>query len=275
MLRALAFFMVGAPFAHGAEPVQLQHALDKPMTIQLERLVAEYNAAQEEFEVQLLHVRRAPPKTLRLALPLNTARPVLYYNRDAFRRAKLDPRKAPKTWYEMPAVLGPLAEAGATCAYSTAWPAWVMLENSGGVLSPQLMVRWTSMLATWEKSGFFSYSGRTNEAEARFVSGECAVITSSSANRTALARQVRFDLGVAPLPYYPDSGVVSRALPASAPAVWVERQSVGVTSFFAFVATRAAQAARERELLEEELEAVWRGDKSAPDALQSYETRLR
>jgi len=50
---------------------------------------------------------------------------------------------------------------------------------------------------------------------------------------------------------------------------------MAVTSFFAFVATRAAQAARERELLEEELEAVWRGDKSAPDALQSYETRLR
>src|SRR5438477_11235141 len=233
MLQALAFFLICVPVAHAAEHVRLRHALDKPMTLQLERLAAEYNAAQQEFEVEFVRVRRAPPKTVRLALPLNTARPVLYYNRDAFRRAKLDPRRAPKTWYEMAGVLGSLAESGQSCAYTTSWPAWVMLENSGGTLSRQLMVRWTSMLATWQKSGFFSYSGPANEAEARFASGECAVLTASSASRSALAKQVHFNLGVAPLPYYTDSDVVSRALPASAPAVWVERHSGVVTHFLA------------------------------------------
>src|SRR5437773_343596 len=275
MLRALAFFLICAPVAHAAEHVRLRHALDRPMTLQLERLAAEYNAAQQEFEVELVRVRRAPPKTVRLALPLNTARPMLYYNRDAFRRAKLDPRKAPKTWYEMAGVLGSLAESGQSCAYTTAWPAWVMLENSGGTLSRQLMVRWTSMLATWEKSGFFSYSGPAGEAESRFATGECAVLTSSSASRVELAKQARFELGIAPLPYYDDAGVVLRALPASGPAVWVERQSVGVTNFFAFVATRAAQARREREILEEELEAVWHGGKSALDALDTYSGKMK
>ena len=275
MLKALAFFLLCAPLAHAAEEVRVRHALDRAMTAQLERLAEEYNAAQDEFTVRLVRVRRAPPKTVRLALPLNTARPVLYYNRDAFRRAKLDPRKAPKTWYDMAGVLGSLVESGQSCAYTTSWPAWVMLENSGGTLSPQLMVRWTSMLATWERSGYFSYSGRANEAEARFAAGECAVLTSSSASRTALSKDVRFDLGIAPLPYYADSAVVSRALPSSAPAVWVRSQSVGVTSFFAFLATRAAQAYHEREILEEELEAVWRGGKTAPDALKSYELRDR
>lgn len=274
MVRALALFLLCAPGAHAAEEVRLRHALDKPMALQLERLAAEYNAAQEEFEVRLERVERAPPKSVRLSLPLNTARPVLYYNRDAFRRAKLNPRKAPTTWYEMAGILDSLAHSGQSCGYTTSWPAWVMLENSGGELSRQLMVRWTSMLATWEKSGFFSYSGRGNEAEARFAKGECAVLTSSSASRRALTQQVGFDLGVAPLPYYADS-VVSRALPASVPAVWADRQSVGVTNFFAFLATRAAQAYREREVLEEELEAVWRGGKSAPDALKSFETRSR
>lgn len=275
MLKAFAFFLLCAPLAHGAEEVRVRHALDKAMTAQLERLAEEYNAAQDEFTVRLVRVRRAPPKAVRLALPLNTARPVLYYNRDLFRQSKLNPRKAPKTWYEMAGFLGALADAGQSCPYTTAWPAWVMLENSGGTLSPQLMVRWTSMLATWEKSGFFSYSGPANEAEARFASGECAILTSSSDSRVALAKEVGFDLGVAPLPYYNDSGVVSRALPASSPAVWVERQSVGVTSFFAFLATRAARARREREILEEELEAVWRDGKTAPDALKSYELRER
>jgi len=51
--------------------------------------------------------------------------------------------------------------------------------------------------------------------------------------------------------------------------VWAERQTVGVTSFFAFLATRAARARREREALEVQLEAVWRGDKTALDALNA------
>jgi ABC-type glycerol-3-phosphate transport system substrate-binding protein len=264
------------PLVHAQSDVRLWHKLDAAMAAQLERLAVDYNAGQDEFQVQLISMRGARTKGLRrLALPLNTARPVLYYNRDAFRRAKLNPRAAPKTWYEMAGMLGTLAESGQACAYTTAWPAWVMLENSGGELSRQLMVRWTSMLATWEKSGFFSYSGRANEAELRFAAGECAVLTSSSASRTELAKKARFELGVAPLPYYDDSGVVSRALPASGPAVWVERQSVGVTNFFAFVATRAAQARREREILEEELEAVWHGGKTALDALDTYSGKMK
>src|SRR5260370_31383014 len=264
-----------AATAQAAHDVRVWHALDAAMAAQLERLAVDYNAEQSEFHVELARLPRAGAKGLRrLGLPLNTARPVLYYNRDAFRRAKLNPQAAPKTWDEMPAVLGWLAEAGKSCAYATAWPAGVMLENSGGALSRQLMVRWTSMLATWEKSGFFSYSGRANEAELRFAAGECAVLTSSSASRTELAKQARFELGVAPLPYYDDAGVVSRALPASGPAVWVERQSVGVTNFFAFVATRAAQARREREILEEELDAVWRGGKTALDALDTYSGKV-
>src|SRR4051812_36655849 len=64
-----------------------------------------------------------------LALPLNTATPVLYYNRDAFKRAKLDSSKPPKTWYEMPTTLGALRESGTSCPFTTAWPSWVLLEN--------------------------------------------------------------------------------------------------------------------------------------------------
>src|SRR6185369_12446691 len=63
------------------------------------------------------------------ALPFNVSTPILFYNRDAFRKAKLDPEKAPKTWYEMPKAMGPLLEAGYECAYTTTWPSWVHIEN--------------------------------------------------------------------------------------------------------------------------------------------------
>jgi hypothetical protein len=49
--------------------------------------------------------RRGKP-LVRLALPLNTARPVLYYNRDAFRRAKLNPRKVAEDLVRDGGVLG-------------------------------------------------------------------------------------------------------------------------------------------------------------------------
>ena len=277
MKRRLALLIAAlacAGAAHASADVRLWHALDPVTSAQLERHVADYNARQAEFRVRLAPLAKAERRSLvRLALPLNTARPVLYYNRDAFRRAQLNPQAAPKTWYDMAPVLGRLAEAGVACGYTTAWPAWVMLENSGGELSRQLMVRWTSMLASWEKAGYFTYAGRTNEAEARFIAGDCALLTASSDLAHDLGRQANFDLGVAPLPYYEDAGAVSHALPASAPAVWAERQSVGVTNFFAFLAARAAEARQRREIMENELEAVWRGDKSALDALEAYSRR--
>ena len=257
-----------APVVHAAQDVRLWHSLDSAMAVQLERLAAEYNAAQREFRVKLAPLAAGDEKGLvRLGLPINAARPVLYYNRDAFRRAHLT--TVPKTWYEMAGVLGRLSESGQACAYTTSWPAWVMMENTGGTFSRQVVVRWTSMLATWEKSGYFSYSGRANEGEARFAAGECAVLTSSSASRTELAKNAHFEVGVAPLPYYDDTGVVARGLPPAGAAVWAQRQSVGVTNFFAFLAGRAAEARRVRDAMEAELEAVWRGDKTALDALNA------
>ena len=269
MIRTLALAAALCSAAQAAEEVRVWHALDAALASQLAREATEYNAQQHEFRVRLESLRGAATRSLvRLPLPLNTARPVLYYNSDAFRRAHLAP---PKTWYEMAPVLGALAAAGFACPYTTSWPAWVMLDNSGGQLSREIMVRWSSQLASWEKAGLFSYGGRANEAEARFAAGECAVVTSSSDSVRDLAKRAPFELGVAPLPDYDEANAAARTLPAPAPAVWVERQSVGVTNFFAFLAARAALARRSRELLESELEAVWRGEKTAPQALESYD----
>ena len=272
MIRTLALSFAVCSAAQAGVEVRVWHTLDAAMASQLAHHAAEYNAAQPEFRIRLEPLGSAATVHLvRLPLPLNTARPVLYYNEDAFRRTQLSP---PKTWYEMAPLLGALAEAGFACPYTTAWPAWVMLDNSGGTLSREVMVRWSSLLASWEKAGLFSYAGRANEAEARFAAGECAVVTSSSSSARDLAKRAQFQLGVAPLPDYDEANAALRPLPAAAPAVWVERQSVGVTSFLAFLAARAAQARRERELLESELEAVWRGEKTAPQALESYSRRL-
>ena len=68
-----------APVVHAAQDVRLWHSLDSAMAVQLERLAAEYNAAQREFRVKLAPLAAGDEKGLvRLGLPINAARPVLY-----------------------------------------------------------------------------------------------------------------------------------------------------------------------------------------------------
>ena len=159
-----------------------------------------------------------------LALPFNVSTPILFYNRDAFRKANLDPDKPPKTWYEMPKFMGPLLEAGFECAYTTVWPSWVQIENMSSwhkqdfatrenglvgldaklTFNTHLMVRHVSFLSSWARAGYFTYSGRTIEGERRFARGECAMVTASSSSYADLRRDAKFDFGVAQLPYYDD-----------------------------------------------------------------------
>jgi sn-glycerol 3-phosphate transport system substrate-binding protein len=205
-----------------------------------------------------------------LALPFTAATPVLYYNRDAFRQAQLDPELPPKTWYEVAKTLGVLIESGQSCGLTTAWQSWVLVENmsawhnqrfatqgngmasAAGVsdarltFNTRLMVRWISMLSSWHKAGYFTYSGRKDEAEARFASGECAVLTSSSAAYVRLRKRAGFDLGVAQLPYYDDFDDAPQNTLVGGSALWVlagasAAQYRGVASFFAWLARAQVQ----------------------------------
>ena len=138
-----------------------------------------------------------------LALPLGRATPVLYYNRDAFRIAMLDPAKPPATWYEMVPTLAALVASGSDCALTIAWPASALLENMAAwhnqafatdrlMFNNRLAVRWVSTLATWQKSGYFTHAARRGEAEARFAAGECALLAASSATTpSCAARAIR------------------------------------------------------------------------------------
>lgn len=202
-----------------------------------------------------------------LALPFNISTPVLYYNRDAFREAELDPSKPPRTWYEMPGVLGRLLESGRPCALTTTWPSWVLMEtmsvwhnqafathHNGMAHGParlafntRLMVRWISMLSSWQKSGYFTYSGRSDEAEARFASGECALLTASSASYDRLREAAEFDFGVAQLPYYDDFDDAPQNTLIGGSGLWViaglpAREYRGVARFLAYLSSIDVQA---------------------------------
>jgi sn-glycerol 3-phosphate transport system substrate-binding protein len=57
-----------------------------------------------------------------LSFPFNVSTPILYYNKDMFRSAGLDPEVAPKTWAEVGTAAKRLRAAGAQCGFTTSWP---------------------------------------------------------------------------------------------------------------------------------------------------------
>src|SRR6266571_5607867 len=64
-----------------------------------------------------------------LSFPFNASTPILYYNKDLFRGAGLDPEVAPKTWSEVGDAAKRLRAAGSVCGLTTSWPSWINVEN--------------------------------------------------------------------------------------------------------------------------------------------------
>ena len=152
-----------------------------------------------------------------VALPIAYSTPVLFYNKNAMRKAKLDPENPPKTWFEMQGVLDKLQDAGYECPYTTSWPTWVHVDNvsalsgvpavsdKGGLSFNGLpQVKHIAMMATWHKAGYFHTFGRGAEANKRFQDGSCAMITTDSWEHTEFRDAKGVELGVAPMPYHDD-----------------------------------------------------------------------
>src|SRR4030042_2005462 len=65
-----------------------------------------------------------------LSMPFNSSTPVLYLNKEMFKKAGLDPEKPPKTWPEVETAAKKLVQSGACKAgFSTAWIGWIHIEN--------------------------------------------------------------------------------------------------------------------------------------------------
>ena len=201
-----------------------------------------------------------------LSMPFNSSTPVFYINKDAFKKAGLDPEKAPKTWKEFAGVAGKLKASGQSCVYSTGWPSWVHIENFSSwhnlpigtkengiagmdtefkINSPE-HVKHIEMLAGFAKNGWFTYSGRRNEAEAKFFSGECAMLTSSSAAQANIKKNAKFDFSVNFLPYNDDiKGAPQNSIIGGA-TLWVmsgkkPAEYKGVTQFFKYLSSTDVQ----------------------------------
>ena len=201
-----------------------------------------------------------------LSFPFNSSTAITYWNKDAFKKAGLDPDKAPQTWPETLAVAQKLRATGVPCGLTAAWISWTQieqfsawhniplatkangLEGADAVLeiNNPVLAKHIQNLAAAEKDKSFDYGGRTTEPEGKFLNGECAMIQTSSAAFGIFKSGAKFDFGMAELPYYPDvAGAPQNSIIGGA-SLWVmggkkPEEYNGVAKFFTFLSQTGLQ----------------------------------
>jgi sn-glycerol 3-phosphate transport system substrate-binding protein len=202
------------------------------------------------------------PEGKLVSMPFNSSTPVFYYNKDAFKKAGLNPDAPPKTWKEVAEAAKKLRAAGMECGYTTSWPSWVQLETFGAWhnipyatknngfggldarldINKPLYLRHMKFLAEMAKEGTFTYGGRGDASGALFTSGKCGMFTGSSGNRANIIKVGKFQFGTSFLPYYDDvKGAPQNSIIGGA-SLWVFAKKPaqtykGVTKFFKFLAS--------------------------------------
>jgi sn-glycerol 3-phosphate transport system substrate-binding protein len=207
------------------------------------------------------------PNGQMMSLPFNSSTTVFHYNKDAFKAAGLDADKPPKTWPEVALAAAKLKASGHKCPFTTSWQSWTQLEsfsawhnvefatqrngfnglNTRLAFNTPLHVRHIENLANMSKQGLFVYKGRGNSADATFVSGECAMVTGSSALYGNIKRNAKFAAGISTLPYYPDVPGAPQNTVIGGASLWVmsgkkPEEYKGVAEFFSYLSDADVQS---------------------------------
>jgi len=205
-----------------------------------------------------------------LSMPLNSSTPVFYYNKEAFKKAGLDPNKAPRTWPEVGEYAKKLQAAGYPCGFTTEWQTWIHLENFSAWhnvpfaskengfagLDTELQfngpvhVKHIQQLGDWQKANVFEYGGRGSADKPKFYTGRCAMMTASSAAYAAVtqATKDKFEFGIGMLPYWPDVAGAPQNTIIGGATLWVLSghkpvEYQGVAKFFSYLSQPEVQAA--------------------------------
>jgi sn-glycerol 3-phosphate transport system substrate-binding protein len=198
------------------------------------------------------------PNGQMLSFPFNSSTTVFHYNKDAFKAAGIDPNSPPKTWPEVALAAAKLKASGHKCPFTTSWVSWTQLESFAawhntefatkgngmrGIdarlnFNSPLHVRHIENLGNMARQGLFVYKGRGNAADGTFVSGECAMLTGSSALYGNIKRNSKFASGISTLPFYPDVPGAPQNTVIGGASLWVmagkkPEEYKGIAQFFA------------------------------------------
>ncbi|MBB4278702.1 sn-glycerol-3-phosphate ABC transporter substrate-binding protein UgpB [Rhizobium mongolense] len=224
-----------------------------------------YSFDKSEYLPGIVAYYSKPDGTM-LSFPYNSSSPILYYNKDTFKKAGLDPETPPKTWPDVFEAAKKIKASGASpCGLTSTWLTWIQTENFaawnnvsygsnenglGGTdvtlaFNSPLFVQHFQAIADLAKDDTFRYGGRTSEAKQLFTSGECGIMTESSGGLGDIVKS-GMNYGIGQLPYYEGEGRPQNTIPGGA-SLWVfagksDAEYKGIAEFFHFLSQTNVQA---------------------------------
>ncbi len=181
---------------------------------------AEEKAWLKSFYPSLMENGRTQNKTW--GIPFQRSTIVMYYNKDAFRDAGLDPNKPPQSWNEMVSIgkklvkkSGNKTERWGAMIPSTGYPYWMFgaltKQNDQVLMNGDGNKTYFDAPATVEALKFWQDLGSTHGVmpsgtiewgtlRKNFLEGKTAIMWHSTGNLTTVKNKAKFDFGVAMLP---------------------------------------------------------------------------
>lgn len=200
-----------------------------------------------------------------LSMPFNSSTPVLWYNKDAFKKAGI--ANPPVTWSDVEAASKKVMASGTECGFSFGWQSWVMVENYSSwhniplgtkengfagldtefTFNNDAVKNHLGRIAQWGKDKLFVYGGRRGDSLPLFTSGKCAMWLNSSAYYGGIKKQAKFEFGQTMLPLTtavakaPQNSIIGGA------TLWVLRghdqgDYKGVAKFMTYLSSPEVQA---------------------------------
>ena len=204
-----------------------------------------------------------------LSMPFNSSTAVLYYNKDIFEKAGLDPNAPPATYEQIYDVSKKILDSGAaSCGLTIGWQSWSQMENFSAwhnvpfatkdngyagtdtelAFNSADHVRHLETLGNWAKEGVVKYGGRRGDPNPLFINSECAMLITSSAYYAGIKKSTEFPFSTSFLPYWewkmdkPQNSIIGGA------TLWVlqghdSEEYKGVAQFLTHLASAEEQAA--------------------------------
>ena len=155
-------------------------------------------------------------------MPFNSSTAMLYYNKDMFTAAGLDPNKPPTTWAEVEEYSLKIMEAtDATGGFSMGWPAWIMeqmyathdqlfanMDNGRSGLANEVYLNndfGVMVLTEWQRmadEGVLVYGGREYAANDPFLAKQFPFLFQSTSSLGGILKNAEFEVGTAFLPRF-------------------------------------------------------------------------
>lgn len=193
-----------------------------------------------EIFIPAIHDYYSDKRGRLLAMPFNASTAVMYFNKNAFIKAGLNPKKPPQTWPQVYRAAKRLLKAGYQCGFTTTWPSWIQIESFSAwhdlplanhengmqanadklMLTNPTLVHHIDTLARWQSEHVFQYAGRADSAQVLFTNEHCPILFQSSGALVSLKKLTRFKVGVAALPYWPQRSLAPRTTLVGGGAIW-------------------------------------------------------